>query len=52
MKVEEIDLMANRLYKVFGRRIGLNLSKIRKCVSAIVNLDDEEITAKLREKLL
>ncbi|HEY8345364.1 MAG TPA: hypothetical protein VIL66_09285 [Bacillota bacterium] len=52
MKAEEIDLMANRLYRILGRRIGLDFGKIRKCVSAIVNLHDEEITAKLREKLL
>lgn len=52
MKTEEIDRIANRLYLLFGRTVGLNLSKIRKCVWAIASLHDEEIEAKLRERFL
>ena len=49
MKPEEIEVISKRIYAAFGRRLGLNSSKIRKCVSAIANLHDAEINTKLKK---
>lgn len=51
MNANEIETLTNVVYTMFGRKIGLSKEKIKKCVVAIVNLNDEEINTKLRTLL-
>lgn len=51
MTPNEVDRLTQVVFGMFGRKIGLGQDKIRKCVVAIVELNDPEINAKLKTLL-
>lgn len=47
----EIDRMTQKIFLMFGKKIGLPIEKVRKCVGAISALNDAEIEQKLKKLL-
>jgi hypothetical protein len=47
----EIDRLTQKVYLMFGKKIGLPLEKIKKCVEAISALNDPEIEQRLKKFL-
>ncbi|HEX2952592.1 MAG TPA: hypothetical protein VHR47_01245 [Bacillota bacterium] len=47
----EIDRMTQKVYMLFGKKIGLPIDKVKKCVRAISALNDIEIEQRLKKLL-
>lgn len=51
MNSQEIEALTNKVYLMFGAKIGLPKEKVKKCVQAIAALNDPEIDQRLKKLL-